>query len=115
MNNIFFNTLDNYNQIINFINDFKKYDKDNVLINTFTKGHCNAFAIILLKKFEYGQIIWDNYCNHCIYYNPTTQRFYDIRGEYFPQNYEYLEILNVSIVGNDNKYKFFKGDEKQNE
>lgn len=53
-------------------------NKQNVLENTFTKGFCYYFAIIMQTRFPGGQILYDKEYAHFVYkYN---NKLYDITG-----------------------------------
>lgn len=65
-------------QILDFIEDFKSFDKDNVLLNTFTKGYCYYFAVILMERFG-GIILYDYLDGHFVIM--IRHRIYDITGD----------------------------------
>lgn len=64
-------------EIEKFINDFKRYEKNDVLLDTFTNGYCYQFAIILQERFG-GEIFYDYIIGH--FYILIDNLYYDIRG-----------------------------------
>ena len=60
-----------------FINDFKKYEKEDVLNKTFTQGYCYYFALILKDRFD-GSIYFDSNVGHFI--TKIGRDYYDITG-----------------------------------
>jgi hypothetical protein len=61
------------------IKEFKKFDKDNVLIKTFTQGFCYDFACILKMNFPKGEIYFIKNRRHYVF--KINNKFYDITGE----------------------------------
>ena len=61
-----------------YIEFFKWYDKENVLINTFTKGYCYKFAVILKDRFD-GEIFYEPIEGHFI--TKIGSKYWDIRGD----------------------------------
>ena len=66
------------NEILKFITDFRRFDKDNTIIKTFTEGYCYYFAIILQERFG-GQILYDPIAGHFITF--INNKYYDITGD----------------------------------
>ena len=52
--------------ILRFINEFKKNEKQSVLIKTFTEGYCYYFALILNDRFD-GEIIYIKDFDHFVF------------------------------------------------
>lgn len=67
----------NKERILYFIDDFKSYNKNNVLEDTFTKGYCYYFALILKDRFD-GSIYYDPKIGHFI--TKIGRDYYDITG-----------------------------------
>ena len=65
--------------ILEFIEGLKSYEKESVLVDTFTKGYCYYFAIILKDRFPQGEIWYLPVVNHFVY--KIEDRFYDATGD----------------------------------
>jgi len=66
------------NAIEKFIKDFKIFEKDEVLENTFRNGYCYYFSVILNERFG-GEIVYETIdCHFLFLYHG---RLYDIRGD----------------------------------
>lgn len=63
--------------IVGFIERFKKYDTSNVLETTFLNGYCYYFSIILQERFG-GEILYDPVEGHFLLLYKNN--LYDIRG-----------------------------------
>lgn len=61
-----------------YIDFFKQYDKENVLIDTFTKGYCYQFAVILNDRFG-GEIFYEPIEGHFV--TKINCKYWDIRGD----------------------------------
>ena len=61
-----------------FIHFFKSYNKDNVLEDTFLKGYCYQFAVILRERFD-GEIFLEPVEGHFV--TKINSRYWDIRGD----------------------------------
>lgn len=77
-------------KILFFINDFKKYEKEEVLFNTFTKGYCYYFALILNTRFG-GHILYDEKEGHFV--TKIGNYIYDVRGD-ITNFYKNVSLLN---------------------
>ena len=64
--------------ILQFIDKFKEYEKDNVLVKTFTEGFCYYFALILKSRFPEGKIYY-YFPEHFVF--KYQDRLYDITGD----------------------------------
>lgn len=64
-------------KVLSFISRFNHYEKDNVLLNTFTQGFCYYFSIILQERFG-GEIYYEYIEGH--FYCKIDSQYYDIRG-----------------------------------
>lgn len=74
----FLNLKTKKEKVLHFINyEFKKYEKDNIIENTFTKGLCYYFAIILKDRFD-GSIYFIPEEGHFI--TKIDRDYYDITG-----------------------------------
>ena len=81
-----------------FINDFKKFETDDVLVKTFTEGYCYYFVLILKHRFPNGNICYTNPF-HFIF--NLDNKFYDITGDctdkYKPEDIiEWDKLLNIN-------------------
>jgi len=65
-------------KVLDFIRQFKSYNKEEVLENTFLKGFCYYFSIILQERFG-GEILYEPVEGHFII--KIDDRYYDIRGD----------------------------------
>jgi O-glycosyl hydrolase len=73
------NNLFQHNKILRIINDFKRFEKNNVLKRTFTQGYCYDFAKILQRNTPDSKIVWLKNRRH--YVLEYDGKFYDITGE----------------------------------
>ena len=64
--------------VLDFIEQFNAYEKESVLLDTFTKGFCYYFALMLQDRFL-GEILYDPVIGHFI--TKIDSRFYDITGD----------------------------------
>lgn len=64
-------------KILFFINEFKKFEKNNVLVKTFTTGYCYYFALILNHRFG-GNILYC--CEEGHFITKIGNYMYDITG-----------------------------------
>jgi hypothetical protein len=85
-----------------FIAGIKEYDKHGDITTLFTTGYCYGFALMLKQAFKQGKLFWDKYNGHAIF--NLGNHYYDIRGEYFPQNYTMLTEITVEIVETEFRY-----------
>lgn len=86
-------------EVINFINKFKSYNKNQVLEKTFLEGYCYYFAIILKERFKEGKILYDKVENHFVFsYN---NKLYDITGNVTNKH----ELKNISEEWNNTVVK----------
>lgn len=76
-----------------FIKQFKSMNKQHVLENTFTKGYCYYFAIIMQTRFPGGKIMYDSDYAHFVY--QYKNKLYDITGNVTNQ------YTNISDKWND--------------
>lgn len=65
-------------KVLKYIKNFKCYDKNDVLVNTFSKGYCYQFAVILKERFD-GVILYDPIEGHFI--TLINDRLFDITGD----------------------------------
>lgn len=77
-------------KILFFIDNFKKYEKEDVLLNTFTKGYCYYFCLILNTRFG-GNILYDEKEGHFV--TKIGNYIYDIRGD-ITNFYKNVSLLN---------------------
>lgn len=77
-------------KILFFIDNFKKYEKEDVLLNTFTKGYCYYFCLILNTRFG-GNILYDENEGHFV--TKIGNYIYDIRGD-ITNFYKNVSLLN---------------------
>lgn len=68
-------------KVLNFINKFTLKGKRQEVIECFTCGCCYWFAIILLRRFPDGYIVYDQVENHYAYYISMLKKVYDITGD----------------------------------
>lgn len=68
-----------HKDILRLIEDFKRFDKDDVLIKTFTDAECYTFARMLWYNVAGSTIIFDKVKKH--YVLEYKGRYYDITGE----------------------------------
>lgn len=89
------------NKILKYIDAFKSYDKNNILVNTFTKGYCYQFALILQERFG-GTILYDPVEGHfvtliddCLFdiTGDVTDKYPHINTMYSKETY--LSILSI--------------------
>lgn len=64
--------------VLFFINDFKKFNNNSVLEDTFTRGYCYYFALILRERFD-GTILYDRGEGHFV--TKIGNYLYDINGD----------------------------------
>lgn len=62
-----------------FIRQFRAYEQNNVLEDTFRKGFCYWFAYILAGRFPGAQIMYEPIEGHFI--TEIGGRLYDVRGD----------------------------------
>ena len=74
-----------------------KTKRENVLLNTFTKGYCYYFAIILTHRFS-GHILYDKSEGHFV--TKINRYIYDIRGD-VTEIYKNKNLLNEKQWKND--------------
>lgn len=67
-------------KIEDMIEDFKKFDNNDVLEKTFTEGYCYDFACILERNYQ-GKIYYMKNKNHYIF--KCGNNFYDITGRIY--------------------------------
>jgi hypothetical protein len=72
------NLIEEEIDIETFIKKFNKYEKNEVLLETFTQGFCYYFALILHDRYPEG-IIYYNTDNH--FALKMDDKIYDITGE----------------------------------
>ena len=65
-------------KVLFFINDFKKFEDNDVLLKTFSYGYCYYFALILKSRFN-GNILYDMEEGHFVI--KISQYIYDINGD----------------------------------
>lgn len=85
-------------KVLFFIEDFKKFEENNVLLNTFTKGYCYYFALILHSRFG-GNILYYKKEGHFI--TKIGNFYYDINGD-VTEFYKNKELLNEQEFMQDN-------------
>lgn len=95
--------------ILQFIDKFKEYEKNNVLVKTFTEGFCYYFALILKERFPQGRIMYHSVINHFVF--ELNNKLYDITGNYtekannqqlFPwEEYQKIEPLESQRIIRD--------------
>lgn len=71
--------MDFHAKIRKFIENFKQFEQNNVLFDTFTGGYCYWFAVILAERFSGGQILYEPVEGHFV--TKIANRYYDIRGD----------------------------------
>lgn len=64
-------------EVLNFINPFKRFEKDKVLHTTFTEGYCYYFALMLQHRFPEGELYYLGW-GHFV--TKIGDKFYDITG-----------------------------------
>ena len=64
-------------EILEFINKFKQYEKDSILVKTFTEGFCYYFALILKERFD-GEIVYIKEFDHFVL--KKDEFLFDITG-----------------------------------
>lgn len=83
--------MDIHANIEDFIEKFKQFEQNNVLLDTFTGGFCYWFAVILAERFSGGQILYEPVEGHFV--TRIASRYYDIRGDVTEQ-YEGKEFYD---------------------
>lgn len=66
-------------KICKFIDKFKEYDQNDVIVKTFMNGQCYWFAVILAERFSGGQILYEPIEGYFV--TKIVGRYYDIRGD----------------------------------
>jgi len=94
--------MNDHTKVKAFIAGIKQYDQHGDITNLFTKGYCYGFALMLKQLFKEGKIYWDKHCAHAIF--NLGNHYYDIRGEYFPNNYSMLTEVTVQIIETEFRY-----------
>lgn len=75
--------------VVKFINDFKIFESNGVLDNTFRNGFCYYFTVILAERFG-GEIVYETIECHFLFL--YRGRLYDIRGDVT----ELYQMKNIS-------------------
>lgn len=88
--------LEEHQEVLEFIGDIKRFDVHGDITNLFTKGYCYGFSLMLKQAFKHGQIVWDKYNGHAVFM--LHNKYYDINGEYTPQNNNMLYLVDVYIA-----------------
>lgn len=65
--------------VLEFIRGFNRTESNNVLMDTFTKGYCYYFSVILRERFPGGKIVYAPIRGHFLY--KIKGKLYDITGE----------------------------------
>lgn len=88
--------LNLYNNVLNFINGFKKRHPIEIE-DVFSNGYCYWFAEILHQRF-YGKIFYLPIKNHFIV--KIKNKYFDITGEVIPdeQVYDWEEYSNFDYL-----------------
>lgn len=68
-----------HKDIIEFISGFNCFENNDVLRNTFTRGYCYYFCVILRERFPGGVIVYSPLRGHFLY--KIGKRLYDVTGE----------------------------------
>lgn len=77
---------------MDIINDFKRFDKNGVLVKTFTEGYCYDFAHMLSRSILDSKIVFIKNRKH--YVLCYDSRYYDITGE--------VKITSKDMLEDDN-------------
>ena len=103
--------MENRNEILKFIADFKCYDKTGTLETTFLNGYCYWFAYMLDGRFLNAHIQYEPIEGHFV--TEIDGRLYDIRGDvtelyensklWYSEDYcfEFDSIVNGCILKTD--------------
>lgn len=103
--------MESRSQILKFIEDFKQYDKDGSLEETFLNGYCYWFAYMLDGRFLNARIQYEPIEGHFV--TEIDGRYYDIRGDvtdiykdakvWYSEEYcfEFDSIVNGCIMKTD--------------
>jgi len=89
--------------VIEFIDLFKEYENNDVLVNTFTQGFCYWFAFILKTRFKDSEIYYNTEDHFMIKLN---DKLYDITGDCTDNwNNNCLYLWNDFIIKYPNESK----------
>ena len=72
-------SLEIHKKIAAFIENFKRFEQNNVLLDTFLNEYCYWFAVVLVERFSGGRIVYEPVEGHFI--AQVASRYYDIRGD----------------------------------
>lgn len=82
-------------KVLFFIDNFKRFESHHVLENTFLKGYCYYFGVILKDRFG-GQLLYDEKDGHFV--TKINRYLYDIRGDV-------TEIYKGRLLLDEKKWK----------
>jgi hypothetical protein len=87
----------NYQEIEEFIQKFKAYEKDGVLEKTFMQGWCYWFGAILTERFcTYdAEMFYEPVQGHFV--TLIGGRYYDIRGDVTDEIMQYKELYSEEV------------------
>lgn len=68
-----------HEKITTFIDNFKRFEQNNVLLDTFLNEYSYWFAVVLVERFSGGQIVYAPAAGRFV--ARVASRYYDIRGD----------------------------------
>ena len=90
-------------QISEFIFEFlykqKKESIAEIIRTQFRNGYCWHFANILRDTFHRGEIVWTAPLGHMVWYDPYTDKYYDIEGEYLQSKHDVFYMIPSRYLG----------------
>lgn len=85
--------------IFEFLNKQGSVEKAEVIRKQFRSGYCWHFANMLKDVFHRGELLWTAPLGHIVWFDPISNRYYDIEGEYEPEKHDVFYMIPVSYLG----------------